>query len=268
MRESSATATRLEERRLGPVVGLGTWRTFDRDAALASEVVGAALHAGCRVVDSSPMYGGAEASLAVALEGRRGQADVATKIWTDSVEEGRAQYEAQLRWYGRVEIEQVHNLVAWERHLPWLEGEREAGRVGRLGVTHYDASSFRELARALRTRRFQTLQVPYNPLERECERELLPLAAELDVAVIAMRPLGGGSLVRRPPREAELAPLRALGVETWPQALLKWALSDERIDLVIPATRRSERAAENAAAGAPPWLGPEERRLVERLARA
>ena len=158
--------------------------------------------------------------------------------------------------------------VAWERHLPWLEGEREAGRVGRLGVTHYSSSSFGELARALRTGRFQTLQVPYNPLERECERELLPLAAELGVAVIVMRPLGAGSLLRRPPSRAELAPLRVLGVETWPQALLKWALSDERVDLVIPATRRPERAAENAAAGRPPWLGPEERGLVERLARA
>jgi diketogulonate reductase-like aldo/keto reductase len=257
----------MEERRLGPVVGLGTWNTFDRDAALAGEVVGAALDVGCRVVDTSPMYGGAEASLAAALEGRRERADVATKIWAGSVEEGRAQYEAQLRWYGRVEVEQVHNLVAWERHLPWLEAEREAGRVGRLGVTHYGASSFGELARALRTGRFQTLQVPYNPLERECERELLPLAAELGVAVIVMRPLGAGSLLRRPPGRAELAPLRDLGVETWPQALLKWALSDERVDLVIPATRRPERTAENAAAGKPPWLGPEERGLVERLAR-
>jgi len=261
-------AARLEERRLGPVVGLGTWRTFDRDAVLARQVVGAALDAGCRVVDSSPMYGGAEASLAAALEGRRERADVATKIWAASVEEGRAQLEAQLRWYGQVEIEQVHNLVAWERHLPWLERERDAGRIGRLGVTHYDASSFGELARALETGRFETVQIPYNPRERECERELLPLAAELGVAVIVMRPLGGGSLLRRKPSEAELAPLRDLGVESWPQALLKWVLSDERVDLVIPATRRPERAAENAAAGEPPWLGPAERRLVERLARA
>jgi diketogulonate reductase-like aldo/keto reductase len=259
---------RMEERRLGPVVGLGTWNTFDRDAGLARKVVGAALDAGCRVVDTSPMYGGAEASLAVTLRGQRERADVATKVWAGSVEEGRTQYGAQLNWYGRVEIEQVHNLVAWERQLAWLEGEREAGRVGKLGVTHYSASSFGELARALRTGRFQTLQIPYNPLERECERELLPLASELGVAVIVMRPLGRGSLLHRTPSDAELASLRDLGVRTWAQALLKWALSDERVDLVIPATRRPERAAENAAAGAPPWLGPEERGLVERLVRA
>ena len=256
----------MEERRLGPVVGLGTWRTFDRDAELARQVVDAAVSRGCRVVDSSPMYGGAETSLTVALENRRGELDVATKIWADSVEEGRAQLAAQLRWFGRVEIEQIHNLVAWEQQLAWLEEERDAGRVGRLGVTHYATSAFGELARALRTRRFETVQLPYNPWNRVCERELLPLAAEVGVAVIVMQPLGSGGLLRLNPSPRELEPLRAFGVETWAQALLKWALSDERVDVVIPATRRPERVRENAAAGSPPWFGPDERRLVERLA--
>jgi diketogulonate reductase-like aldo/keto reductase len=256
----------VEERRLGPVVGLGTWRTFDRDAELARRVVDAAVSAGCRVVDSSPMYGGAEASLAVAVEGRRDEVDVATKIWADSVEEGRAQLAAQLRWFGRVEIEQIHNLVAWEQQLAWLEEERDAGRIGRLGVTHYATSAFGELARALRTRRFETVQLPYNPGNRVCERELLPLAGELGVAVIVMQPLAAGGLLDVDPSRRELEPLRAFGVETWPQALLKWALSDERVDVVIPATRRPERVRENAAAGSPPWFGPDERRLVERLA--
>jgi aryl-alcohol dehydrogenase-like predicted oxidoreductase len=81
-----------------------------------------------------------------------------------------------------------------------------------------------------------------------------------------MRPLGEGALVRRSPSERDLAPLRALGIETWGQALLKWVLSDERVDLAIPATSRPERPTENAAAGEPPWFGPEERALVERLA--
>jgi diketogulonate reductase-like aldo/keto reductase len=256
----------IEERRLGPVVGLGTWNTFDRDERLATEVVGTALDAGCRVVDSSPMYGGAEASLAAALAGRRDEVTVATKIWSESVDEGRRQFERQLGWYGHVDVEQIHNLTAWEQQLPWLEEERDAGRIGRLGVTHYSASAFGELARALRTRRFETLQVPLNPRERECERELLPLAAELGVAVIVMRPLGQGALVRRAPNDAELAPLHEFGVESWPQALLKWALSDARVDVVIPATRAPEHVRANARAGEPPWFGTKERRLVERLA--
>jgi diketogulonate reductase-like aldo/keto reductase len=258
----------VEERRLGPVVGLGTWRTFDRDAGLARRVVDAAVSAGCRAVDSSPMYGGAEASLAAALDGRRAEVDVATKIWADSVEEGRAQFAAQLRWFGRVEVQQIHNLVAWQRQARWLEKERDAGRIGRLGVTHYAESAFGELVRALRTGRFETVQLPYNPANRACERELLPLAAELGIAVIVMQPLGSssGHLLRTSPSAAELEPLRAFGVETWPQALLKWALSDERVDLVIPATRSPGHARENGAAGSPPWLGSDERRLVERLA--
>jgi diketogulonate reductase-like aldo/keto reductase len=256
----------MEERRLGPVVGLGTWNTFGGDEALAGRVVDAAFESGARLFDSSPMYGGAEASLGAALSGRREEAVVATKIWSRAVEDGQRHFRQQLDWFGPVDVEQVHNLVSWQEHLPWLEEERSAGRVGQLGVTHYDSGAFDELEAALRTGRFQTLQVPLNPKERECETRLLPLAAELGVAVIVMRPLGEGGLLRRAPGTAEIEPLRAFGVETWPQALLKWALSDERVDVVIPATRDPEHARENGAAGEPPWLGPEERRLVERLA--
>src|SRR5688572_5744003 len=151
----------MEARRLGPVVGLGTWNTFGGDRRLARQVVDTALDTECRVFDSSPMYGGAEESLGGALDDRRGEATVATKIWAGSVDEGRAQFDDQLRWFGRVEIEQVHNLVAWEEHLPWLEQTREAGQIDHLGVTHYQATAFGELARALRTGRFSVLQVPY-----------------------------------------------------------------------------------------------------------
>jgi diketogulonate reductase-like aldo/keto reductase len=256
----------MEERRLGPVVGLGTWRTFGGDEELARKVVDAALAAGSRCFDSSPMYGGAERALGAALTGRRNDATVLTKIWTPSPEEARRQLADQLERFGRVDVEQVHNLVAWEEHLPWLEGERDAGRIGRLGVTHYSPAAFDELERALLTRRFDTVQVPLNPRERTCERTILPLAAELGIAVVVMRPFGEGALLAHGPALEELSPLAGFGVTTWPQALLKWALSDERVDLVIPATRRPERAAENAAAGEPPWFGPEERAYVESLA--
>jgi aryl-alcohol dehydrogenase-like predicted oxidoreductase len=258
----------MEERRLGPVVGLGTWDTFGGDAELARSVLDATLASGTRLVDSSPMYGEAERSLGAALDGRRDSALVATKIWAPTVEGGRAQYADQREWFDRVDVEQVHNLVGWREHLPWLEEEREAGRIGRIGVTHYDPAAFRELVEAMRRGRFETVQLPYNPVERECERELLPLAAELGMAVIVMRPLGKGRLLRREPDPLELEPLRAFGVETWAQALLKWALSDDRVDVVIPATRDPRHAAENARPGEPPWFGAEERRLVERLAAA
>jgi diketogulonate reductase-like aldo/keto reductase len=252
----------MRERRLGPVVGLGTWNTFDDDVALARAVVAAALDAGTRVFDSSPMYGGAERALGMALAGR--DAVVATKIWADTVEEGRAQFARQLDWFGgRVDVEQVHNLVAWRDHLPWLEEERDAGRIGRIGVTHYARSAFGELAAALRTGRFDVLQVPYSPWERDCERELLPLCDELGVAVIAMRPLGGSGESRRRRVELTESQRGELGADTWAQALLSWALADRRIDLVIPATSRPERARENTRVAD---LDSQQRALVERVA--
>jgi diketogulonate reductase-like aldo/keto reductase len=259
----------MDERRLGPVVGLGTWNAFRGDRELARTVVAAAFDGGVRVFDSSPMYGEAERSLAQALGDGRSEATVATKIWSSSPAEARAQFGDQLNWFGgSVDVEQVHNLVAWQEHLPWLEEEREAGRIGQIGVTHYASSAFAELAQALRTQRFDVVQLPYNPHERDCERELLPLAADLGIAVIVMVPLGSGRLVARAPPQRELEPLREFGIETWAQALLKWALSDTRVDVVIPATKRPEHVRENAAAGSPPWFGPDERRYVERLARA
>jgi diketogulonate reductase-like aldo/keto reductase len=216
------------------------------------------------------MYGGAEAALGAALDGRRAGTTVATKIWAPSGDEGREQYEAQRRFFGRVEIEQVHNLVSLREHLPWLEEEKAEGRIDRLGVTHWSPASFDELEQALRTGRFDVVQLPLSVGEREAERRLLPAAEELGVAVIVMRPFGGtgAPLLSRSPGAAELEPLRRFGIETWAQALLKWVLSDRRVDVAIPATSRPERAAENAAAGKPPWLGPDERAYVERLARA
>jgi diketogulonate reductase-like aldo/keto reductase len=257
----------IEHRRLGPVIGLGTWRTFGGNEAHAREVVGAALDTGVRLVDSSPMYGGAERSLGAALDGRREGVTIATKIWASSLDEARAQFSAQLGWFGgRIEIEQVHNLVAWRDHIGWLSEERDSGRIGQVGATHYASSALRELADAMRSGRFEVVQLPYNPRERESERVLLPLAAELGLKVIVMRPFAEGALLLREPSPAELAHLREFGVVTWPQALLKWVLSDERVDVVIPATANPAHARANATAGSPPWFGQGERRLVERLA--
>ena len=260
----------MERRRLGPVVGLGTYRTFDRDGVLARAVVAAALDSGVEVFDSSPMYGGAEASLGAALDGRREGTTVATKIWAPSVEEGRAQYEAQRGWFGRVDIEQVHNLVSWQEHLAWLENERAEGHLDRIGVTHWSPGAFDELEQALKRGSFDVVQLPLNPLERAAERRLLPLAEELGIPVIVREPFGGtgAPLLVRNPSADELAPLGAFGIETWAQAVLKWTLSDPRIDLVIPATSRPERARENAAAGEPPWLPAAERDYVAGLVSA
>jgi aryl-alcohol dehydrogenase-like predicted oxidoreductase len=218
---------------------------------MAREVVDAAWEGGTRLFDSSPMYGRAEGVLARALGDRRADALVATKIWTSSMAEGRSQFAAQLELFGgRVDLEQVHNLVAWREHLEWLEDERAAGRIGFLGATHYATSAFDALEEVMRTGRIDAIQVPYNPLEREAERRVLPLAAELDLGVIAMRPLGGGSLARRFDASE----------------LLKWTLADERVHVAIPATSSAAHARANTAAGRPPWPTPEERQKLLSMA--
>ena len=267
----------MEQRTLGssglqvPVIGMGTWRTFDvRGAeaeANARAVVDTALGAGANFFDSSPMYGEAERVLGAALTGRREQALIATKVWTQDTDEGQAQIKRALGFFGgRIDLYQIHNLANWRAHLATLEGLRERGQVRAIGATHYQASAFGELSQVMKTGRITAIQIPYNPHQREVEREILPLAADLGLGVVVMRPFGEGGLLHHTPSAADLAPLRSFGVTTWPQALLKWVLSDARCHVAIPATAHPEHMAANAAAGAPPWFGPEERALVARLA--
>jgi aryl-alcohol dehydrogenase-like predicted oxidoreductase len=273
-----STAAGIEQRALGttsgltvPAVGMGTWQTLDVRGAPAErrtrEIVREALDAGARFVDSSPMYGEAERVLAEGLGDRRAEAIVATKVWTSDDDEAEAQVRRALGWYGgRVDLYQVHNLVSWPERLTLLERERDRGAVVAVGATHYSPSAFGELARVMRTGRISAIQIPYNPNERDVEREILPLAEELGLGVVVMRPLGGGGLVASAPSDRELEPLNAFGVQTWGQALLKWVLSDPRCHVAIPATSKPGRMRENAAAGAPPWFDDEARDLVIRLA--
>ena len=170
-------------------------------------------------------------------------------------------------WYGgHIDLMQIHNLVAWPAHLPMLQAAQAQGPVGLIGATHYSPAAFGELAELMATGRIDTIQVPYNPVQRQAERTILPLADGLGLGVLLMRPLGEGQLVRRPPSPDRLAPLRPFGVTTWAQALIKWGLSDRRVHVSLAATAQPGRLAENAAAGSPPWFGPDERAYVLRLA--
>ena len=262
----------LTVRRLGadgpslPVIGFGTWRVFDVDEhhqPAVDATVDAAWTAGTRVFDSSPMYGRSEARLGAALRDRRDDAFVATKLWTPDAAEAARQVERQLAWFGgRIDLLQVHNLVGWPGRLHRIEQQRDAGRVRHVGATHYLPSAFDELERVMRTRRLDAIQVPLNPRERAAEARILPLAAELGLGVLVMRPFGEGALLGRPfPRE-----LAELGLTGWPEALLRWVLADPRVTVVLPATRSPEHAAANVVAGSMPPLDPDVRDLIGRLA--
>src|SRR5262245_61654668 len=178
----------MEERQFGrtgpalPTVGLGTWARLAAAAQNGqdAEIVARALDAGVQVFDSSPMYGPAEELLADGLGERRASAFVATKIWTDDPREGEQQLSRATTWFaGLVDLMQIHNLVRWRDHLRMLEAAREDGRITLIGATHWSSAAFDELAEVMQTGRIQAVQIPYNPLEREVERRLLPLAADL-----------------------------------------------------------------------------------------
>ena len=266
----------MEQRAFGktgitvPVVGMGTWQTFNVRGPLVEErrlVTDALFETGSTFVDSSPMYGEAERVLGRTLDGRRDRVIVATKVWTADDREAGNQFARALEYFGgTVDVYQVHNLVAWRKRLDQLERLQAEGAVQVIGLTHYSAPAFGELRRAMEDRRVGAIQIPYNPHERDVESSILPAAADLGLGVIVMRPFGEGSLLRKPVPASALAPLAPFGISSWPQALLKWILSDPRCHVAIPATSRVDHLRANAAAGTPPWLGPEERAYIARLA--
>ncbi len=266
----------MERRRFGrtgaevPTIGMGTWQTFDvrgPEESTRHKILIEAVEAGATLVDSSPMYGEAERVLGDAVRPIREQVIVATKVWTASAAEGRRQIDASLAHFGgHVDFFQIHNLLNWTDHLAELERRRDAATVRWIGATHYDHGAFGELRRVIETGRIDGIQIPYNAADRVVEREILPLAAELDLGVVVMRPLGKGVLARQAPPASELRPLERYGIQTWAQALLKWILSDSRVHVLIPATSKLGRMTENAAAGDPPWLDPEDRERVAYLA--
>jgi aryl-alcohol dehydrogenase-like predicted oxidoreductase len=267
----------MERRRLGqsglevPVIGMGTWRTFDvrgaHDEARARRIVDEALAVGVTFFDSSPMYGDAERVLGAALAPVRSRALIATKIWARRADEGRRQVRDALGVFGNhVDLYQVHNLVNWREQLTLLEELQAQGLVTAIGATHYQPTAFDTLQEVMETGRIAAIQIPYNPLERDVEATILPLAADLGLGVVVMRPFGERALLQHVPDASDLQPLAAFGVTTWPQALLKWGLSDPRCHVAIPATFNAAHLRDNAVAGRPPWLGPEERRYVAQLA--
>lgn len=269
----------MEFRQLGkaslkvPIVGMGTWKTFDvrgaKDEEQRTGIVKAAYENDITFYDSSPMYGQAERVLGQSVKelGIRDKVMIATKVWTDSYILSRHQFDDAFKYFGGyVDLYQVHNLVAWRERLQQLEELRSEGKIKTIGITHYSHSAFAEMMQIMKTGRIDTIQVPYNALDRAVEKEVLPLAEELNIGVIVMRPFGEGSLLRRMPPDEELKPFEYFGVNTWPQVLLKWILSDKRISVAIPATAHADRMLSNARAGEGPWFDENTREAIGRLA--
>jgi diketogulonate reductase-like aldo/keto reductase len=244
-----------------PVIGLGTWRTFDVGVAPAErdplrEVLRRFAALGGRVVDSSPMYGTAE-SVVGDLGTELGVLDtlfLATKVWTSGRAAGIAQMEQSLRRLRapRLDLMQIHNLLDWRTHLRTLREWKQAGRIRYLGVTHYTSGAYDELERVLRSEPLDFLQVNYSLGEREADRRILPLARDRNVAVLVNRPFSEGGLFRRV-RGTPLPPWAAeIGCASWAQFFLKWILAHPAVTCAIPATSKPEHLVDNMTAGTGP----------------
>jgi len=241
-----------------PVIGCGTYIGFDQAPGSAEylrlpAVVDTLFAAGGKVIDSSPMYGRAEATTGevLAARGKAGEGFLATKVWTSGREAGIRQMEASMRLLGttRLDLMQVHNLVDWRTHLATLRGWRAEGRVRYLGITHYTASAYPEVEAVLKSQKLDFLQINYAFDDREAAERLLPLAADRGVAVIVNRPFGGGGLLRRLRDEPLPGWAGEIGAASWAQVLLKFVLSHPAVTCAIPGTSRAEHMADNVAAG-------------------
>ncbi|HEX5686628.1 MAG TPA: aldo/keto reductase [Ideonella sp.] len=258
-----------------PTVGLGTWITFNvgRDAQLRAEctrVVQAFLDGGGRVIDSSPMYGSSQDVVGHALRtlNMAGQVFGADKVWTGDEAKGAAQAEASRQLWGvpRFALLQVHNLLNWQAHLPMLLRMKAEGRVGHVGITTSEGRRHAEFEQLMRTQPLDFVQFTYNPLDREAERRLLPLAADRGMAVLVNRPFQQGALTQRLTRHA-LPPWTAeAGAASWAQLVLKFILAHPAVTCVIPATTQVAHVRENLAAARGPLPDAAlRRRITEHL---
>jgi diketogulonate reductase-like aldo/keto reductase len=255
-----------------PAVGLGSWITFNvgRDRALRDNciaVMEAFFEGGGRLIDSSPMYGSSQEVIGEGLGrlGRGNRVFAADKVWTGTASAGPAQIEATRRFWGltRFDLLQVHNLLAWEEHLATLRAMKAAKQLRYVGITTSHGRRHGELEAILRTEALDFVQLSYNPVDREVEERLLPLARDRGVAVIVNRPFQQGALIRKLQGHPMPAWAAELGCQTWAQVVLKFVLSHPAVTCVIPATTQVAHVRENlaAASGAMP-----DDRMRERIA--
>ena len=241
-----------------PVVGLGTYQSFDVGAGTSArdpvkEVLRLFVQQGGKLVDSSPMYGPSESvagDLAAEL-GITGRLFMATKVWTSGREAGIRQMEESLRRMkvSRMDLMQIHNLLDWKTHLDTLKQWKAAGRIRYIGITHYHSGAYAELERLMRTKDFEFVQFNYSIAEREAEERILPLARELGVAVIINRPFAQASLFSRVRGKEVPAWAAEFDCKSWGQFFLKYILSHPAVTCVIPATSKPHHLVDNIGAG-------------------
>jgi len=243
-----------------PVVGMGTWQTFNvgdaeslrRDRA---RILKAFFELGGGMIDSSPMYGSSHHVVGWGLnhiEYEREKLFAADKIWTSDGDETREQLaEIRAAWdTPRIDLMQVHNLRAWQAHLETLQRLKSDEKIRYVGITTSHGRRHREFEKVMKTHELDFVQLTYNMTHRAVEDRLLPLAKERGIAVIANRPYDGGHLIKGLQRKGAKVPgwAREFGAANWAQFLLKWIVSHPAMTVAIPATTKVEHMKENMSA--------------------
>jgi diketogulonate reductase-like aldo/keto reductase len=262
--KSALSATNVQKRpiprggELLPIVGLGTWQTFDEapgspQLAELKQVLQLLVELGGSVVDSSPMYGEAERVVGElsAEAGLRDQLFFATKVWTSGRNAGIRQMEEsfQLMRTERMDLMQVHNLVDVATHTKTLKEWKAAGRIRYMGITHYHSGAFAELERLVRTREYDFVQFNYSIDDRAAESRLLPACADSGTAVLINRPFSQADLFGRVRGKALPAWAADFDCQSWAQFFLKFLLGHPAVTCVIPGTRRVKHLRDNLQAG-------------------
>jgi diketogulonate reductase-like aldo/keto reductase len=241
-----------------PAIGLGTWQVFNVGADPAAraplrEVVRRFQEAGGRLIDSSPMYGAAEAVSGdlVAELALRDKLFLATKVWTSGREDGIAQMETSFRRMRvkQMDLMQVHNLVDVGTHTRTLRGWKDQKKVRYIGITHYTSSAYDEVETWLAREKYDFLQINYSLAERTSERRILEICKSKGIAVIANRPFAEGAMFRRVQGKPLPAWAAEIGAASWAQFFLKWIVGHPAITCAIPGTGRPDHIADNVRAG-------------------
>jgi diketogulonate reductase-like aldo/keto reductase len=247
-----------------PIVGLGTWITFNvgDDRMLRDECAGvmaAFFEAGGRMIDCSPMYGSSQPVIGYGLQklGRPSALFSAEKVWTSSAAGGPAQIEQSRRFWGvpKFDLVQVHNLLTWKAHLQTLFQMKAAGTVRYVGITTSEGRRHDLIEQIMRNEPIDFVQFTYNVVDREAEARLLPLASERGIAVIINRPFRQGALNQRLQGKPLPEWAAELGASSWAQLMLKFILSPPAVTVAIPATTRVDHVRENLSAAAGPMPG-------------
>lgn len=241
-----------------PVIGMGTWQTFDvgNDEAMRANlksVLKTFIELGGRVIDSSPMYGTSE-TVVGDLASELGVLDelfMATKVWTTGESEGIVQMQDSMQKMQSpvIDLMQIHNLLDLKTHLKTLRKWKEEGKIRYIGITHYTVSSHNELARIIESEPIDFVQLNYSLETRNAENRLLPTALDKGVAVLVNRPYEGGSLFQKT-KGVDLPEWAAdYGIKSWGQFFLKYILSNPAVTCVIPATSKEHHMRDNMQAG-------------------